>query len=236
MFFFATDIKKITKVILFIFIIILSFYIFSNFIYSFHDDVKTVTDSNNDIKIVINLYERILYLYINGEIDKRFPVAIGKSSTKTPVGEWAIVHKSKEWGGGFGSRWLGLNVPWGKYGIHGTNKPWLIGNAVSHGCIRMYNKHVETLYELVPLKTRVKIIGRRLPINVNKELRPGQTGLAIMQLQDNLKNFGFDPGYMDARFGPSTKRAIKELEAQFNLKIDGYADWDVIYLLDLPGK
>jgi len=236
MFFLTTDINKIARVLLFLFVIVLSLYLFSNFIYGFRIDIETVTENDRDLRIMINLYERILYLYIDGEANKKFPIAIGKSSTKTPVGEWAIVHKSKDWGGGFGSRWLGLNVPWGKYGIHGTNKPWLIGNAVSHGCIRMYNKHVETLYELVPLKTRVKIIGRRLPISVNKELHPGQTGLAVMQLQDNLKKFGFDPGYMDARFGPSTEKAIKELEAQFDLKIDGDADWDVIYLLELPGK
>jgi len=209
---------------------------FNNFTYSFRDEIETVSDSKSDIKIVINLYERILYLYNDEKVTKKFPVAIGKATTKTPVGEWAIIHKSKKWGGGFGSRWLGLNVPWGIYGIHGTNKPWLIGSAVSHGCIRMYNQHVEILYELIPLKTRVKIIGKRLPIDVNKELYPGQTGLAVMQLQDNLKQFGFDPGYMDARYGPSTEHAIKELEAQFGFKVDGFADWDVLYLLNLPGN
>ena len=46
------------------------------------------------------------------------------------------------WGGGFGTRWLGLNVPWGIYGIHGTNQPWSIGTQASAGCIRMFNRHV----------------------------------------------------------------------------------------------
>ncbi len=26
--------------------------------------------------------------------------------------------------------------------IHGTNEPWLIGKAISHGCVRMQNKDV----------------------------------------------------------------------------------------------
>ena len=35
--------------------------------------------------------------------------------------------------------WLGLNVPWGKFGIHGTLDPHSVGWASSHGCIRMNN-------------------------------------------------------------------------------------------------
>ncbi|MDI3548645.1 MAG: hypothetical protein PWR10_2297 [Halanaerobiales bacterium] len=189
-----------------------------------------------ELSIVINTYKRTLTLYADGKPFKTYPVAVGKPSTKSPVGEWAIIHKSKDWGGGFGTRWLGLNVPWGIYGIHGTNKPWSIGRAASHGCIRMHNSHVEELFNWVPLKTRVKIIGERLPIKVNRVLRPGQTGLSVMQLQDNLLKIGIDSGYRDARYGPTTERAVQELEAQFALKIDGIADWNVLYLLELPGE
>ena len=50
-----------------------------------------------------------------------------------------------------------LNVPWGIYGIHGTDKPWSIGQAVSHGCVRMYNQDAEELYGKVPVGTPVRI-------------------------------------------------------------------------------
>ncbi len=233
MLFVTASFSRLVRGVLLVFAVIVFFYMITNLSYSLRNDIETVGD-NKQIKIEINLYEKILYLFIDEEVAKRYPVAIGKPSTKTPVGEWAIIHKSKNWGGGFGTRWLGLNVPWGIYGIHGTNKPGLIGGAVSHGCIRMHNQHIEQLYELVPLKTRVKVIGERLPVKVNRELKPGQTGLSVMQLQDNLKKMGYDPGYMDARYGPGTESAIKEMEAQFALKIDGYADWDIMYLLDLP--
>ncbi len=189
-----------------------------------------------EISIVIDTYKKQLTLYSDSKPYKTYPVSVGKPSTKSPVGEWAIIGKSRDWGGGFGTRWLGLNVPWGIYGIHGTNKPWSIGSAASHGCIRMLNRHVEELYQWVPLKTRVNIIGRRLPVNVNRVLRPGQTGLSVMQLQDNLNAAGFDSGYRDARYGPTTESAIQELKAQFNLKVDGVADWNVLYLLNLPGE
>lgn len=189
-----------------------------------------------EISIEINTYGRTLVLFSDGEVFKRYPVAIGKVSTKSPIGEWAIITKSKDWGGGFGTRWLGLNVPWGIYGIHGTNKPGSIGRSASHGCFRMFNRDVEELYEWVPVKTRVKVIGERLSINVNTPLKPGQVGLSVMQLQDNLNKYGFDAGYRDARYGATTETAIQELEAQYGLKKDGSADWNILYLLDLPGK
>ena len=76
------------------------------------------------ITIKIHVNSRTLTVYSDGEVYKRYPIAVGKASTPTPIGEWKIVHRSTGWGGGFGTRWLGLNVPWGIYGIHGTNKPW----------------------------------------------------------------------------------------------------------------
>ena len=188
------------------------------------------------LKIVVDLYKRSLTLYNDGEVYQTYPVSVGKVSSKTPVGEWAIIGKSKDWGGGFGTRWLGLNVPWGIFGIHGTNKPWTIGQAASQGCIRMHNRHIEQLFDWVPVKTRVNIIGKRLPISVNRELRPGQSGLSVMQLQDNLLQQGFDPGYRDARYGPTTVQAVQELESQYRLKVDGIVDWNVLFLLDLPKK
>lgn len=39
--------------------------------------------------------------------------------------------------------------------IHGTNAPRTIGSAVSNGCVRLINPHVQHLYEQVPLQTRV---------------------------------------------------------------------------------
>jgi hypothetical protein len=43
------------------------------------------------------------------------------------------------------------------YLIHGTNQATSIGDAVSHGCVRMYNADVATLYEQVPVGTPVYI-------------------------------------------------------------------------------
>ncbi len=231
------EIKKIIIIICgLLLLVIVSAAFFLNVYLEQQDKQKenSIVANQQDIRIVINLYSRRLLVYKDDQIWKNYPIAIGKPTTKSPVGEWAIINKSKSWGGGFGTRWLGLNVPWGSYGIHGTNKPWSIGSAASHGCIRLHNQHVEELFEIIPVKTRVKIIGTRLPIDVAKPLKSGQMGLEVMQLQENLRDRGYRIDYLDGRYGDSTVQAVQELEKQYGLYPDGRADENVLYLLGLP--
>jgi lipoprotein-anchoring transpeptidase ErfK/SrfK len=47
------------------------------------------------------------------------------------------------------------------YRIHGTDAPWTIGQAVSKGCIRMYNEDVIDLYPRVPVGTVVTVTWER---------------------------------------------------------------------------
>jgi hypothetical protein len=54
---------------------------------------------------------------------------------------------------GFRAMYLGSSL----YRIHGTDAPWTIGEAVSKGCIRMYNEDVEQLYGIVPVGTKVTV-------------------------------------------------------------------------------
>ena len=57
---------------------------------------------------------------------------------------------------------MGLNVPWGKFGIHGTLEPNSVGWASSHGCIRMNNDEVAQLYKIIPIGTKVTIVDRSI--------------------------------------------------------------------------
>ncbi len=43
------------------------------------------------------------------------------------------------------------------YRIHGTDAPWLIGQQVSHGCIRMYNEDVLDLYRRAKVGAKVTV-------------------------------------------------------------------------------
>lgn len=106
-------------------------------------------------RITIIKATRMLTLMDGDKPFYRFPVAIGTSSTPTPVGNYSIASKIMNPGGVLGSRWLGLNYD--SYGIHGTIRPRLIGKMVSHGCVRMHNHDVETLFPLVKLGTPVYI-------------------------------------------------------------------------------
>ena len=97
-------------------------------------------------------------------------VAVGKPGAETPLGlfyvtdkfdpaidpDWAILgayafetsaySKLTDWPGG------------GIVGMHGTPWPNLLGQAVSHGCVRLDNRDVEFLRNRVPLGTPVKIV------------------------------------------------------------------------------
>ena len=106
--------------------------------------------------ITVNTKTRRLHLLKDGKWIKSYPIATGKILTKTPEGTYRIINKQVNPGGHFGARWMGLNRK--GYGIHGTNNPSSIGKAVSHGCIRMYNKDVIELFNLVGVGTRVKIV------------------------------------------------------------------------------
>jgi L,D-transpeptidase ErfK/SrfK len=52
----------------------------------------------------------------------------------------------------------------GTYEIHGTNNPAAVGLAITHGCIRMYPEDVATLFQLVPVGTKVRFIN--VPVKV----------------------------------------------------------------------
>jgi lipoprotein-anchoring transpeptidase ErfK/SrfK len=106
-------------------------------------------------RIIVDLSDRVLYLLDADSVIRQFPIAVGKVLTSTPAGEYRIINKQMNPGGPFGVLWMGLSRP--HYGIHGTNNPSSIGKAVSHGCIRMYNKDVLALSDLVPVGTRVTI-------------------------------------------------------------------------------
>ncbi len=105
--------------------------------------------------ILITKSSRQLTLFDGNSPIRHYPVGIGKPATPTPVGNFAIAVKIMHPGGILGTRWLGLSLD--SYGIHGTNKPWLIGQMVSLGCIRMKNPHVEELFTLVRVGTPVYI-------------------------------------------------------------------------------
>ena len=175
-----------------------------------------------NILILVDTDRLSLTVLVDGKPFKNFPVAIGKPATPTPVGSWTVVDKGK-WGGGFGTRWIGLNVPFGRYGIHGTNKPWSIGRMESHGCIRMYNRDVEQVYQWVRQGTRVYVTGD--PFRSRRRLLMGEKGADVFFLQKRLRQLGFYRHRPDGIFGYGTEQALKKFQEEEGLPVTGQVGW-----------
>jgi len=183
------------------------------------------------LHIVINKAERKLYLYSDGEVFKTFPVAVGTPKTPTPVGEWKVVSKGI-WGGGFGTRWMGLNIPWGIYGIHGTNKPDSIGSYASHGCIRMFNRDVEELYPFINIGTPVIIEGSYTPLQ-HRTITPGMASTDMLHVQERLRELGMYWGPIDGRHGKMTTMAITYFQLINNKETSEIVDTSLYEILQL---
>ncbi|MCM8711306.1 L,D-transpeptidase family protein [Clostridium sp. SYSU_GA19001] len=181
----------------------------------------------NKYNILIDLNEQSLYLIDKNKnsIVKTYSIASGKPSSPSPIGTWTIISKGK-WGEGFGTRWMGLNVPWGKYGIHGTNRPSSVGSYASHGCIRMFNKDVEELYSLVGYGTTVVIYGGPFHMFLNKfrTLSPGDSGSDVFQVQRLMKNIGYYDGALDGKYGEVMKAQVIKYRKDKNLTLKHYID------------
>jgi len=165
-----------------------------------------------------------LRLYRRGQLVRVFPVALGTPATPTPVGNWHIVDKQTNWGHGFGTRWLALDVPWGIYGIHGTNLPESIGRHASHGCVRMANQDVEQLYRLVPIGTPVYISGN--PLEHRRNIEFGNVGSDVQAVQRRLHRLGWYAARADGRFGSGMQLAVMLFELSRGLPMDAIVGSD----------
>ncbi|WP_078060534.1 L,D-transpeptidase family protein [Desulfotomaculum copahuensis] len=187
---------------------------------------ETVDDVRGETSIIIDTTRCVLTVLNNGEPYRQYPVAVGKPETPTPLGNYRVQRKAMHWGTGFGSRWLGLNVPWGLYGIHGTNKPWAIGGYASHGCIRMHNSDVEQLYPLIPVNAPVIIIGNNFmhrdpPF---RELRRDFCGSDVMEVQRALNRLGLYSGKIDGTWRMDMEESVYRLRARHGLSRDNVID------------
>jgi hypothetical protein len=176
--------------------------------------------NNKSTCILVDISSHELFLINNNKIIKSYTIASGKPNTPSPIGSWKIISKGT-WGKGFGGHWLGLNVPWGKYGIHGTNKPNSIGWNSSHGCIRMKNRDVSELYKLVPHGTPVIIHGGPYG-NFGSRLRninPGDRGADVFEVQRLLKIKGYYEGNPDGIYGDGMKYYIHKFQKDNNIPL-----------------
>lgn len=176
--------------------------------------------------ILISIHRKSLILYEGTKVLARYPVATGAAGTPSPIGTFTVNSRFAGELGGFGTRFLGLNVPWGQFGIHGTNKPGSIGGNASHGCIRMYVKDSEALYGKVPNGTKVVIEGGPYGLLDTHliPLAPGARGSHVAALQDRLRALGYYYGSADGIYGAATVRAVQAARSALGLPASEGAD------------
>jgi lipoprotein-anchoring transpeptidase ErfK/SrfK len=122
--------------------------------------------------VLVSIADRRLAVIENGNVLAYFPVAVGAAVSPSPTGEFEIVNRvadpayyhdgvvmAASENSPVGTRWIGLNLK--GYGIHGTNAPQSIGQAASHGCIRLKNRDVERLYAMLRVGDVVEIRDQR---------------------------------------------------------------------------
>ena len=176
-------------------------------------------EESKKYRIFIEVEDKTLYLLENDICIKEYTIASGKSGYPSPIGCWTIVEKG-DWGEGFGGSWLGLDVPWGTYGIHGTIFNESIGSAASKGCIRMFSEDVAELYRLVPLGTEVVIVnGPFGPFGRGfDEINPGDRGSDVLAIQQQLMELGYYTGKLDGIYEDDLKNALHKFQRSNGLK------------------
>lgn len=129
-----------------------------------------VTLYQHDYAITVDLSDRTLVLYRAGKEIRRDTVAIGQSKYPTPIGAFFTRELAKPSNpkGSYGVYAIGLsgysNVLTkfgsgdGQVGIHGTNEPGKLGQAVSHGCVRMTNAAITALAKTLPQGVPVEVL------------------------------------------------------------------------------
>jgi lipoprotein-anchoring transpeptidase ErfK/SrfK len=119
--------------------------------------------------VVIHLHTHRMIVRRAHRLMKTFKIAVGKPSTPTPTGRFFITEllKQPDAGGAYGPYAFGTSAYSnvllhfgtgdGQIGLHGSNEPSLIGQSISHGCVRLYNQDVTWLSQRIPLGTPVRI-------------------------------------------------------------------------------
>lgn len=126
-----------------------------------------------DTRLIVKLHQRRVYIYHGKQLQASYPIAIGKAGWATPTGKFKIIdmQQNPAWqhpltgkivppGGDnpLGTRWIGFWTDGQNFvGFHGTPQEELVGQAVSHGCLRMRNQDVLALYNLVNIGTPVLV-------------------------------------------------------------------------------
>jgi hypothetical protein len=119
-------------------------------------------------RIQVDLSARSVTLFVRGKKVLWARAAVGTAATPTPTGRYYVNQRliPADTSGPFGPGALGISAfsevltGWtqgGPIAIHGTNRPYLLGRAVSNGCIRIHNDKLVRLFRRALAGTPVTV-------------------------------------------------------------------------------
>jgi L,D-transpeptidase ErfK/SrfK len=133
--------------------------------------------------LVVNIPQRMLFLFGPGDELRGYPVAVGRPTWQTPTGSFSVLSKrlKSTWhvppsiqeeicqngrepltsvlpgpSNPLGDRWLVLSLP--SVGIHGTSAPQSIYTFQTDGCIRLHPDDMRDVFERVALQDAGEVI------------------------------------------------------------------------------
>ena len=135
---------------------------------SMHQAVSVPVERFENFSLLVDLSDRTLYALSGREVVRSWPVSVGQEGYNTPAGQYTIGHMI------WNPRWVPPKSAWARdhkteppgaisnpmgrvkmffrepdLYIHGTYLPSSLGNARSHGCIRMRNIDAVELARIV---------------------------------------------------------------------------------------
>ncbi len=125
------------------------------------------------VRLVVDLSDRRVYVYSNLTLNASYDLAVGQKGWETPTGTFKVLtmQENPTWqhpitgktippgpGNPLGARWIKFtSQDYLEIGFHGTEQESSIGKAVSHGCLRLRNRDIVQLYQLVSPGTPVVV-------------------------------------------------------------------------------
>jgi hypothetical protein len=104
-----------------------------------------------DVNITISKSQQQMLVSIDGGPSYRWPVSTGRSGYNTPNGNFNAIRLERVY---YSKKYDDAPMPnsvffYGGYAIHGTLEERRLGNAVSHGCVRLARENAAVLYAAV---------------------------------------------------------------------------------------
>lgn len=200
--------------------------------------------------IVINVPEMRMYVFgtsirDNSSEMSTYPVSVGRQEWGTPHGAMTVTMKLEDpaWyppdsilaehaanGDPLPKVVVaGPKNPLGKFAmllsekgylIHGTNKPYGIGMRVTHGCIRMYPKHIKKLFTNTKNGTKVLIVNQPIKVGVDAGVIYLEVHPSLKENPDDLASrYAETMRLLDLEFG-SDKFKLRYLDVQNALRLE----------------